>query len=95
MSRIKLSDRMAIEAGLYAKSSLTAIAKKIGESEKYVSEELRRNRTIVPGERVNENDCLYAWNCKRVKVCGDGYCKHTLKGATMYEGTERTGISQL
>lgn len=66
---------MAIEAGLYAKSSLTAIAKKIDKSEKYVSEELRRNRTIVPGEKVNENDCLYAWNCKRVKVCGDGYCK--------------------
>lgn len=75
MSRINLSDRMAIEAGLYAKSSLTAIAKKIDKSEKYVSEELRRNRTIVPGEKVNENDCLYAWNCKRVKVCGDGYCK--------------------
>ncbi len=75
MSRIKLSDRMAVEAGLYAKLSLTEIAKKIGKSEKYVSEELRRNRIVVPGEKVNENDCLYALNCKRVRLCGNDYCK--------------------
>lgn len=75
MSRINLSDRMAIEAGLYAKQNLTEIARKIGKSEKYVSEELRRNRTVVPGERVNENDCIYALNCKRVRICGDDYCK--------------------
>ena len=75
MGRINLSDRMAIEAGLYGKSTLTEIAKKIGKSEKYVSEEIRRNRTITPGEKVNENDCLYAWNCKRTNACGNVGCK--------------------
>ena len=49
MSRITLSDRVAIEAGLYAKLSLKKIAEKIHKSPRYVSEELKRNSTKIKG----------------------------------------------
>ena len=49
MSRMTLSDRIAIEAGIYAKLSLKEIARKIRRSPRCVSEEIRRNSTIVAG----------------------------------------------
>ena len=44
MSRFGLSERTAIEAGLYRKASFAQIAKQIGTTAKSVSEEIRRNR---------------------------------------------------
>ncbi|WP_147644581.1 helix-turn-helix domain-containing protein, partial [Subdoligranulum variabile] len=43
MSRMTLSDRIAIEAGIYARKNLTEIAKTIHKSRRHVSEEIRRN----------------------------------------------------
>lgn len=37
MSRITLSDRIAIEAGIYGKKNVIEIGKSIGKSPKYVS----------------------------------------------------------
>ena len=75
MSRITLSDRVAIEAGLYAKLSLKEIAEKIHKSPRYVSEELKRNSTKIKGMRPHGKDCWYATECKRSKLCGDAYCQ--------------------
>lgn len=50
MSRMTLSDRIAIEAGIYARKNLTEIAKTIHKSRRHVSEEIRRNGTKTPGE---------------------------------------------
>lgn len=49
MSRITLSDRAAIEAGIYGRKTLTEIAKKIHKSPRYISEEIKKNGTKVPG----------------------------------------------
>ena len=75
MSRITLSDRVAIEAGLYAKLSLRKIAEKIQKSPRYVSEELKRNSTKIQGVRPHGKDCWNATECKRVKLCGDSFCQ--------------------
>ncbi|WP_366522116.1 helix-turn-helix domain-containing protein [uncultured Subdoligranulum sp.] len=50
MSRMTLSDRIVIEAGIYARKSLTKIAKSPHKSRRHVSKEIRRNGTRTPGE---------------------------------------------
>ena len=72
MSRITLADRTAIEAGIYGRLSFQEIADKIGKSPRYVSEEIRRNRTLVPGSKPFGKDCIYAANCKYHNLCGKG-----------------------
>ena len=47
MSRITLSERVAIEAGLYGRQSLKEIAEKIHKSPRHVSAELKRNSTKI------------------------------------------------
>lgn len=74
MSRITLSERTAIEAGVYAKLSLNEIAKKIHKSPKSVSREIRQNRTLIKGDKPNGKDCIYAGECKRKGLCGNAYC---------------------
>ena len=74
MSRITLSDRVAIEAGLYARLSLTEIAKKIQKSPRHVSAELKKNSTKIRGFHPNGNDCRNASGCKRGSLCGDSSC---------------------
>lgn len=69
-----LSERMAIEAGLYRKDSLAQIAKQIGVQTRAVSEEIRRNRTIAPAPRFNGKDCRFAAECNRQFVCKDSSC---------------------
>lgn len=46
MSRFGLSERTAIEAGIYRRASFSQIAKKIGSTARSVSAEIRRNRTL-------------------------------------------------
>lgn len=75
MSRFGLSERTAIEAGLYRKASFAQIAKQIGTTAKSVSEEIRRNRTISPGAKFNGKDCRFATECTRQCVCGDVFCR--------------------
>lgn len=74
MSRITLSDRVAIEAGIYARKSLTEIAERIHKSRRHVSEEIRRNGTQVPGEHPLGKTCHNATGCKRTKLCGREGC---------------------
>ena len=73
MSRITLSERCAIEAGIYARQSLSEIAEKIGKTPKAVSREIRNNCTQVPGFHPGGNDCRMATNCKRK------YLSHSIK----------------
>ena len=80
MSRITLSERTAIEAGIYAKLSLSEIAKKIKKTTIAVSREIRNNCTRVPGFHPNGNDCRMATGCKRKHLCENqqcsSYCVH-------------------
>lgn len=74
MSRLTLSERIAIESGIYERLPLNEIAKKIGKSPETVSREIRRNRTIARGDRPNGKDCRYAWECKIRSLCGNEIC---------------------
>ena len=74
MSRITLSERTAIEAGIYGKLSFQKIAGKIGKSTRYVSREILQNRTLVRGEHPHDKDCRLAAGCKRGRLCGDESC---------------------
>ena len=71
MTRITLSDRTAIEAGIYARQSLTEIAAKIGKTTIAVSREIRKNCTRVRGIHPHGNDCHFAFNCKRKHLCSE------------------------
>ncbi len=71
MSRITLSERTVIEAGIYGRLSLQEIAKKIQKKPKYVSLEIRQNRTLVKCANANGKDCIFSGECKRHRLCGD------------------------
>ena len=75
MSRMTLSDRIEIEAGIYARKSLSEIAEQIHKSRRYVSEELRRNATKIPGEHPLGKRCRNATGCRRGGLCGKENCR--------------------
>ena len=75
MSRITLSDRIAIEAGIYGRKSLKEIAEMIGKSPKYVTREILQNRTHVHGIHLFKKKCRNANGCRRVHLCGDAECR--------------------
>lgn len=74
MSRITLSDRIAIEAGIYTHRTLTEIGERIHKSRRHVSEELRKNATKVSGEHPFGKRCHNATGCKRTGLCAKEYC---------------------
>ena len=74
MSRMTLTERVRIEAGIYGKLSLGEIARRIGKSLRYVSEEIRRNRTMVKGEHPFGKRCHMATGCRRKCLCGKESC---------------------
>ena len=82
MSRIGLSERTAIEAGIYAKYSFEEMGKKIDKAARFISEEIRRNRTLVQGEKPNGKDCVYAGECKRHELCGKPKCTRRCAGCS-------------
>ena len=60
MSRFGLSERTAIEAGIYRRASFSQIAKEIGSTARSVSAEIRRNRTLSIAPKFNGKDCRFA-----------------------------------
>ena len=60
MSRFGLSERTAIEAGIYRRASFPLIAKEIGSTARSVSAEIRRNRTLSISPEFNGKDCRFA-----------------------------------
>lgn len=74
MSHIGLSERLAIEAGIYRRDTIAEIAKKIGVQPKSVSREIRKNKTLLPAARYNGKACKFAEDCKKRFVCGNTRC---------------------
>ena len=72
--RLGLSERTAIEAGIYRRISLSKMAKQMGISAKSISKEIRQNRTFSRAPRFNGKNCRFAADCKRQFVCKDPYC---------------------
>ena len=75
MSRFGLSERTAIEAGIYRRASFSQIAKEIGSTARSVSAEIRRNCTLSIAPKFNGKDCRFAAECTRQCVCGDFLCR--------------------
>lgn len=76
-TRLTLSDRVAIEAGIYARKTFKGIAQEIGKHPSTISREIKANRTFVPGARFYGKDCRNATGCK-FKHCCD------VKGCNMH-----------
>ena len=74
MSRFVLSNRIVIEMGLYARKSFQEIAKELQCSPGSVSREIRKNRTLVQGERICGKNCKHSQTCRRRRLCGDMDC---------------------
>jgi len=74
MSRLTISDRVAIESGIYGKLKLNEIAKKIGKSPETVSREIKKNSTVVKGVKPYGKDCIFAGLCNRCNLCGKRHC---------------------
>lgn len=72
--RLTLSDRVIIEAGLYARKTFKEIARETRKHPTTISREIKSNRTMVPGDRHFGKDCLYAAECKTKKLCGKPGC---------------------
>ena len=104
MSRLGLSERVAIEAAIYRKSSFAEIAKQLGIQPRAVSDEIRRNRTLAPAPRFNGKDCRFASECHRQYVCKNpklfpviltdngSEFKYTLEMERTVDGSQRTKI---
>ena len=100
MSHIGFAERVAIEAGICRQESLTAIAKDINVQPRAVSEEIRRNRTLLPAARYNGKDCRFADECRRRFVCGKTDClrdcvicdSHIIRSITMEIFLGKTAI---
>ncbi len=74
MSRMTLSDRIAIEAGIFGRKPIASIAASIGKSPRHVADEIRRNSTPVVAHKPLGKSCRRAGGCKRTGVCGDIDC---------------------
>ena len=74
---LTISDRIAIEAGVYAGHTFSDIANKIKRSKSTISREIRSNRTLTIGEHPRGKDCSYAGDCRIQNLCGEKNC--TLK----------------
>ena len=72
--RLTLSDRVMIEAGLYARKTFKEIAKETQKHPTTISREIINNRTLVAGAHHFGKDCRYAAECKKKKLCDSPGC---------------------
>lgn len=72
--QMNLSDKIAIEAGLYSGKSFKDIAKKINRHPATIAREVKNNRKHVQGSFFLGNDCKYVRKCTMQHLCDDN-CK--------------------
>ena len=73
-TRLTLSDRVAIEAGVYARKTFKQIALELNKHPATISREIRNNRSLFRGEKHYGKDCRFAASCKRKNVCDTTDC---------------------
>ncbi len=88
MSRLTLSERIAIESGIFEHLKLNEIAKRIFKSPETVSREIRKNRTLVTGYKPFGKDCNFANECKTKGLCGKAGCTKRCVTCKEYECRE-------
>lgn len=72
--QLTLSERIAIEVGIYRKDSFKRIAREINRHPSTIAQEVLKNRTRIQGVYPFANDCKFAKQCKNAHVCGNRYC---------------------
>ncbi len=73
-NRITFKERVRIEAGIYAKESLSSIAKGLGRSTSSITREVQQNRVRIKGPYPNGKDCIYPPHCAKTNLCEKEYC---------------------
>ena len=71
---LTLEDRVIIETGLNAGSSMRAIALQLGKDPSTISKEVRKRRTHLERNTFNDsfNQCALLKECHRKNVCASG-----------------------
>ena len=71
---LTLEDRVVIESGLNAGSSMRAIALELGKDPSTISKEVRKRRTHLERNTFNDttNQCALLKECHRKNVCDSG-----------------------
>ena len=90
-NRITFKERVRIEAGIYAKKSLSQIAKEIGRSTSTVTREIKLNRITVKSPYTFGRDCIYPPMCANKGLCGDEYCDQKCWACRDYDCTKMCG----
>lgn len=88
--QIDLSDRIAIETGLYRGDPLRKIAEVIQKHPSTVSDEIRNNRTFIMGKYFAGKDCKFVRNCIEKHLCGadDEACNYKCKFCRGFDCTK-------
>lgn len=73
-NRITLSDRIAIEAGIFGGHTLKEIATSLYKHPATISREIRKNSTPFCGIKVAGKDCRLATGCKSKHLCSKEGC---------------------
>lgn len=71
---LTLSDRIAIETGIFAGLSFKKIAEKLERHPSTIAHEVKENRTYSKGNFPRGKDCAYARKCVIKHVCTDQVC---------------------
>ena len=72
--QLTLSDRIAIEVGIYRKDSFKRIARELSRHPSTIAHEIKRNRTQIQGSYPFGSDCKHAKSCTTTSICGKLYC---------------------
>ena len=72
--QLTLSDRIAIETGIYKKDTFKKIAQTLNRHPSTIAHEVLENRTRMRGEYPFNNDCKHAKQCIDQHICGNTYC---------------------
>ena len=75
-NRITFKERVRIEAGIYAKKSLSRIALELGRSTSSITREVKQNRIRVKSPFSYRKDCIYIPRCREQGLCGDEDCHY-------------------
>ena len=75
-SQMSLTDRLAIEVGIERKETFKKIAARLNRHPSTIANEVKQNRTFIPGNFPAGNDCRQARQCIVKHICGDNECNH-------------------
>ena len=68
--QLTLSDRIAIETGIYKNDTFKKIAQTLNRHPSTIAHEALENRTRMQGEYPFNNDCKLAKQCIDQHICG-------------------------